>query len=243
MGRDLKGKICVYCGTAISDTKGDHVFARAFFLESDRGNLPQVPACKICGGVKASLELYATTVLPLVGRHETAKANLETLVPPRLQKNLALKRELAKGADRRWLMQDSGLIAPTLSTTARQKELGQLFEFIGKGLIWYHWQVYLHHDDVIEVSLRTTAADQALQTVFDQFASQRIQKNFGNGTVQYEGLRDPNSPRATAWRIRMLGGIHMSFLDAPEIVYSSIYVCTKPRNQEAVVDGVRQDRK
>ena len=43
---------------------GDHVIARGFFLPSERGELPQVPACKQCNNEKSRIEHHLTTVLP-----------------------------------------------------------------------------------------------------------------------------------------------------------------------------------
>jgi hypothetical protein len=40
-------KMCVYCATQLATTE-DHVFARGFFVEACRDNLPKVPACQPC---------------------------------------------------------------------------------------------------------------------------------------------------------------------------------------------------
>ena len=94
MGKKYKGKICVYCGSAPSET-AHHVVARKFFLEKDRANLPKVPACLGCNGQKSTLENHLTTVLPFGGRHADARSSLVDRVPPRLAKNRALHRALA----------------------------------------------------------------------------------------------------------------------------------------------------
>lgn len=79
MSKKYKGKICVYCVEAES-TSTDHVFARKFFLETDRAGLPQVPSCDPCNRAKATLEHYLASVLPFGARHSGARDNLE-LVP------------------------------------------------------------------------------------------------------------------------------------------------------------------
>lgn len=43
MSKKYKGKLCVYCGERPSTKTGDHVFAREFFLESERDNPIKVP--------------------------------------------------------------------------------------------------------------------------------------------------------------------------------------------------------
>jgi hypothetical protein len=82
-----------------STRTGDHVFARSFFLEHRRENLPKVPACTVCNNEKSKLEHYLATVLPFGGRHDDAHRNLEELVPSRLGGNARLHRELAEGQE------------------------------------------------------------------------------------------------------------------------------------------------
>src|SRR5688500_6540735 len=62
----LRDKVCVYCATKPAENE-DHVFARQFFLESRRANLPKVPACLACNNEKSKLELYLVSVLPFGG--------------------------------------------------------------------------------------------------------------------------------------------------------------------------------
>src|SRR5947209_15193891 len=52
----FRGLPCVYCGAPA--TSDDHVIAAKFFLEPQRGNLPQVPACERCNNEKSHLEDY-----------------------------------------------------------------------------------------------------------------------------------------------------------------------------------------
>ncbi len=94
MSKKFKDKPCVYCPTGISAT-ADHAFAREFFLERHRANLPKVPACAVCNGEKSALEHYLTTILSFGGVHPNALENLITTAPRRLAKNLKLRDTLA----------------------------------------------------------------------------------------------------------------------------------------------------
>jgi hypothetical protein len=114
MSKKYKGKPCVYCTMRISST-ADHVFARKFFVEMRRGDLPKVPACARCNGEKADLELYLTAVLPFGGRHADATENLSTLVPGRLAKNARLHRDLNRRRTKVWTKSASGLAVPMLA--------------------------------------------------------------------------------------------------------------------------------
>lgn len=71
-----RGKRCVYCGRDDASDTGDHVIARGFFLPSERGGLPQVPACNRCNNEKSRLEHHLTTVLPFGARQVARSANL-----------------------------------------------------------------------------------------------------------------------------------------------------------------------
>ena len=93
MRRDFKGKHCAYCSKAMANSE-DHVFARKFFLEKDRKDLPKAPACDDCNGKKSRLETYLSAVLPFAGRHAQAVENLAMGVPKRLDKNRKVSREL-----------------------------------------------------------------------------------------------------------------------------------------------------
>src|SRR3990167_5183701 len=97
MSKKYKGKTCVYCQERPSIRQGDHVFSRELFLESERANLIKVPACDECNNDKSKHEHYLTSLLPFGGLHVDAKEHLSTMVPPRLEKNQKLKRELNAG--------------------------------------------------------------------------------------------------------------------------------------------------
>jgi len=75
MSKRFKNKLCVYCLKNPSTPTGDHIFAREFFMQDRRANLPKVPACKHCNNEKSQLEHYLTAVLPFCGRHPDASGN------------------------------------------------------------------------------------------------------------------------------------------------------------------------
>jgi hypothetical protein len=129
------GTICGYCGVREATT-WDHVFARKFFVERRRGNLPQVPACDACNNAKAALEHYLATAMPYGGRHADSSEAL-ALVERRLAENRRLQRELAAGMERDG---ENNLVVPFDSV-----KLCRLFEFISRGLITYHWGTPLPH--------------------------------------------------------------------------------------------------
>ena len=132
------GKACAYCAPhGISKTE-DHVVAREFFLAKDRPNLPKVPACERCNGLKSTLEHYVLTVLPLGSRHRDAKAYSKENIERRLRKNPAIRRGLSLQHSGRWERQANGLLFPIMSVDIDQDQIRALFAFIVKGLFAFH---------------------------------------------------------------------------------------------------------
>src|ERR1035437_7414646 len=97
MTYEYKGKQCAYCGLNNS-TDREHVFARGFFLERDRANLPQVAACNGCNVEKNKAENYLMNIMPLGARHGSGLENKETLGLKRLQKNVKVQKVVAASA-------------------------------------------------------------------------------------------------------------------------------------------------
>ncbi len=228
--KKFKGKVCVYCGQG-SSTGRDHVFAREFFVAGGNQVLPQVPACAKCNGEKATLEHYLTALLPFGGRHAKARENLETMVPPRLNKNKKLHHHLAARTRTVWARERTGLLLPTMTLPLDFARVEALFTFIVKGLVWYHWQTYLTSDHFVTV----LALSQHGEAVFDRKffqanARDRVASNLDNGTFLYEGVQGVDRPDITAWRFLVYGGATFGGDPRrPEIGSSVIGAFTGPR--------------
>ncbi len=81
MSKRFRDKPCDYCLTNPSTATGDHVFAREFFPEAARANLPKVPACESCNNEKSRLEHYLTAVLHSVAAMRTHSAIYKSWCP------------------------------------------------------------------------------------------------------------------------------------------------------------------
>src|SRR5262249_47802544 len=152
VSKRFRGLLCAYCSQRPAVT-GDHVFAREFFLKTQRANLPQVPTCDQCNGEKSKLEHYLTAVLPFGGRHADDLANLSQMVEPRLAKNKKLHRRLAQHSTRVWTRTESGLHAPSTALPFEAEHLVELFKYIVRGVLFYHWNVRLTEEHFCEVNL------------------------------------------------------------------------------------------
>jgi len=209
MSKRFRDKPCAYCLTNPSTATGDHVFAREFFPEAARANLPKVPACESCNNEKSRLEHYLTAVLPFGGRHADALSNLQELVPSRLAKNAKLHRELAYGRGITLTEDQPGLCVPTMTLPFDSDRLHQLFGFIAKGLLWHHWAVALQaHHDLKVVSL-TKFGEASFSAFLRLNAKQRVRCVLGNGAFSYEGAQGTDYPEFSIWKISVYGGLKL----------------------------------
>lgn len=194
----FKDETCVFCGKAAADTS-DHVLARKFFLVSRRADLPQVPACRRCNGLKAELENYLMMVLPFGAKHPDAVKNLETLVADRLNhpSNAKLRLRLRKEFER------SGGKSIGIDSTRLEK----LFAMIARGLAWQHYGVRLGNG----FSSIATYFSPAGETLFARMLSNGrnpVADDLGDGTFAYEGAQG-DYPEQTIWRFRFYGGVEV----------------------------------
>jgi hypothetical protein len=210
MGKKFKGMQCAYCLDPTATTV-DHVFSREFFLVEDRGYLPEAPACKKCNDEKSRMEHYLTAVLPFGGRHPQARANLEGHVPPRLAKNRPLSRLLLGSTKPGWIRQEGGIYQPTSVVEFNGKKLEGLLKYIGRGLAWHHWKVYLRPGDEVIVMPLPDASNAIFQGLISHMRPEnQVVENLGDGTVQYVGIRAADPPQLTLWQISMYGGLVLS---------------------------------
>lgn len=209
--KKFKNKTCVYCGKENASSTGDHVFAREFFLEGQRANLPQVPACQSCNNKKSELEHYLTTVLPFGGQHADSGENLSLMVPKRLNKNRPLHEKLRFEMKRGWFETASGLVIESTVIPIDFRRLEMLLIYIVRGLCWEHLCVQLMNDDFVKVLALTKVGEKYFDDhFFKAKVKNRIEKTLGNGTIYYEGVQDIDNPKVTAWRIKWYGGIQFA---------------------------------
>jgi hypothetical protein len=144
VSKKFKGQRCAYCSLHEAVT-GDHIFAREFFLPSARADLPQAPACLECNNEKSKLEHYLTAVLTFGGRHADASENLASMVRKRLEKNSKLHSNLMAGQRIVSVSEKETKPEETIAIPFDGAKLEQLFSMITRGLVWYHWGIYLEH--------------------------------------------------------------------------------------------------
>jgi hypothetical protein len=224
MSKKYKGKICVYCADALSVT-GDHVFAREFFPENQRDNLPQVPACEKCNNRKSILEHYLTSVLPFGGMHAQAEETLTKMVPKRLATNKKLHRVLREGMIH---LEGNGASKGGL-LPMDGNAVTQLFEFIAKGLSWFHWGTIIEKTSVVSaMALTKTGVAFFLERFFALNAKARVENTFGDRVFSYTGVQAVDTDQITVWLFQVYAGLRMTDTDDVEDYSSVVGVVTNP---------------
>jgi len=226
MAKKYRGQKCPYCTHGISDSD-EHVLARKFFVVEDRGNLPKAPACKRCNNLKSELERYALEVLPFGARHHAAQMTMATEVPRRLAQNLAQLRAMKHGLGQAWVQErPDGIIMPTMTVPVDAARLKALFVYIVKGLLWYHWKVYLDPSDHVDLVFLTGEGNHRFREDFGRVDGEVTERDFGKGTIAYRGIQDRTFPKVTVWQFSILGGVCLVSGDPADGASSTIAAFT-----------------
>lgn len=224
MGKKYRGKTCVYCAEAASVT-ADHVFAREFFLESQRNNLPQVPACEKCNNRKSVLEHYLTSILPFGSLYAQAEETLKTMIPKRLTANNKLHRVLR---DSMVHLEDNGSSKGGL-LPMDGNAVTQLFELIAKGLSWFHWGTIIEKTSVASgMALTKTGVAFFLERFFALNAKARVENTVGNRVFSYTGVQAVDTNQITVWLFEVYAGLRMTDKDSIEDYSNVVGVVTNP---------------
>ena len=210
MSKKYKNKGCVYCAERNSTT-ADHVFAREFFLINERDHLPKVPSCKQCNKVKSDLEHYLTVVLPFGGHHETALENLSSMVPKRLRKNKSLHKKLQDNKSQVMSDELTGNEVQYFTVPFDGQKMLDLFKFITKGLVWYHWKTIIDKKfDVEAISLNQQGEKYFLEKFFSLNSKHKVEEKIGNNIFSYKGLQAVDIPQITVWEFMVYNGLKVS---------------------------------
>lgn len=212
--KEYRGKTCAYCRVPEISVEGDHVVARQFFLVQDRGNLPQVPACRKCNDEKSALEHYVLSVLPLGSRHIDAARYGEEHLRARLEKNRRLKESLVRHGDGTWERHPAGFLVPSTLVKIDIDKVLTLFGMIVRGLVNFHFGAPLGVEWYAEATFIDPAHEREalgpfLATCF-QNPLKREQRDLGRGTFVYQGMQSRIAPAFSLWQFNAFGGLQFT---------------------------------
>ena len=205
------------------------MFAREFFLENQRGNLPQVPACEKCNNRKSVLEHYLTSVLPFGGMHPQAEETLKTMVPKRLAANKKLHRVLRNGMVH---LEDKGFSKGGL-LPMEGDAVTQLFELIAKGLSWLHWGTIIEKTSVASgMALTKAGVSFFVERFFALNAKARVRNTVGDHVFSYTGVQAVDTHQITVWLFEVYAGLRMAEKHDVEDYSNVVGVVTYPSSLE-----------
>ena len=227
MSKRFKNKPCVYCGEP--GGTADHVFAREFFPETHRANLPQVSACSNCNGGKSSLEHYLLTVLPFGGSHPASQTILRDVVPRRLAKNQKLHLGLATGRQQ-IVVREQGSERRSIALPFDPSKLESYFEFVTRGLAAFHWGIMIPADYFVGAGLLNKGGELIFENLMKSRSNQEVRASLGDGLILYQGVQAVDDPCLTLWRYQLYGGIVLGGDPrAPSETSSNIWASTSRR--------------
>jgi hypothetical protein len=235
-GNKFAGEICAYCCIRPS-TSDDHVFARKFFVEAQRGNLPQVPACEECNREKNRLESELMVVLGFAGRHADATDTLSRLVADRFinKANARIARGVQAGKSTVWAV-ENGIMRRGMSVPVDWGKVERLFAYIARGLAWLHFDKLQLGEDCTVGSVSLVGEDgRRFRHILGLNARRRVDESVGQGTFHYRGAQATDNPLITFWEFSVYGIRTSSSGDASH----NVGVMTGPKQ---IVDRGRRTR-
>lgn len=205
--------------------------AREFFLVEDRDNLPKVPACTRCNGIKSRLETYALTVLPLGSRHCDSKTYSDENIERRLKRNDAVRSRLSLQHSGLWERQANGLLLPIMSIDIDEEQITALFAFIAKGLFTFRWGEPLHKKWYPDVTIIKPHGERLVFSSIIRTMGptlECVRGNLGRGTFVYEGVRGVNSKWCSLWQFAVFGGMRFGNVHEPSAAFTRMSAVTRP---------------
>jgi hypothetical protein len=146
-----------------------------------------------------------------------------------------------------WLRGESGLYQRTSIKSFDSAKLEDLLKFIARGLAWHHWGTYIGPEYYVGVMFTPDMLSIDFQDrVRNWNPAARAKENFGNSTVEYEGVQAVEPPQLTVWGISMYGGVMLSGEERQKGLESQTsrrwWVITGPPEIAAMIETLkRQD--
>jgi len=172
--------------------------------------LPKAPACVECNNKKSKLEHYLLSVLPFGATHSNSQKALSVDAAKRLAKNKKLHRKLKNEFGYKYFPKKDGGVEQQLAIGLDHDILHEFIGFVGKGLIWYHWEKYLPTECAYKAFTPSPIGLEFLRGLFNLSTNYRVNNQLGDGTVRYEGVMSEIDEGLSIWAIQLLGGMTVS---------------------------------
>lgn len=170
--------------------------------------------------------------MPFGWNNREAGTMLESMVLPRLLKNIKLHTTLAAGKTIAYQSMNGGPWTSQMSLPVDGQKLMMLYKYITKGLAFHHWNILFSPEHILKVGFFTREGERHIDKLMS-LNGERVQRNLGNDTFIYEGVRSYESPYLTVWRMSLYGAeLSESRKSMPERV-TKAYAITAPNKMPA----------
>ena len=99
---------------------------------------------------------------------------------------------------------------PAVTLPLHQEPLTRLFEFIAKGMAWYHWRVVFDQGSAAWSGILNLAGEAIFNPFMSAGTVDHVGDEVGAGTFAYAGTRARDNPQMSAWVFTIYGGLEMS---------------------------------
>lgn len=202
----------------------DHVFPREIFQPNQRNMLPKVPSCIDCNNEKSIIEQYLLSVLPFGATHANAKKALTVDTKKRLEKNQKLHRKLKEDFGHTYILNQDKVIERRLKINFDGDILHQFIGFVGRGLLWHHWEKLLPLSCSFRVFTPSATGISFISNLFNLSSNLRVEVQLGDYTVRYKGVMSETDEGVSIWAIQLLGGVTVSDANRNNIFHNSFVV-------------------
>jgi hypothetical protein len=85
------------------------------------------------------------------------------------------------------------------------ERLVQLFKYVVRGVLFYHWNVRLTKDHFSEITLLGSDLQKIFDCMMQRPAKDRVKVDLGNGTIIYDGVQGTDLDIISVWRFSLYG--------------------------------------
>jgi len=149
------------------------------------------------------------------------------MVPKRLAKNVKLHQTLRDNWTKAW-SKEAGVYVRTSAVPIGSADIELFFGYVARGLLVFHWGVYLRPEDSVTVLALAEAGEEYFDGLLQMGAKNRIRADLGRGTFIYEGAQGVDLDQTSVWRVQIYGGARFGDPADPGHTASQIGIFTGP---------------
>lgn len=187
------------------------MFPKNWLQLVQRDIIPLVPACSQCDDEKSRLENYLVESTTLeqenvkVDQYFSTDFNDYSGSTPQADSIAGPALLMASMSEQTMDFEQE------LGDQTEIAKLEKLIGYIGFGLIWHHWQLYLPLDKIFKVFTPSTYSIEILDKIIRRLTPSRVvQVDLGENVINYTGMISEMDEGISIWAIHLLEGISIT---------------------------------